>query len=116
MTDDLFGGPSKPAADAPRPKKPPTLYVINANARKATCTGPNCSEVMYWVPGRAFPLSANCAHGLAPNAAPGIAAAWRAENPGYVKLLEPGDGLGISHYENCPDAALFSGRRRKGGL
>lgn len=103
--DDLFGSaPTPPPTPAPVKKpKPPTLYPIPAISRRARCTGQKCDAVVWWVEGRRFPISASVAHGgFSPGAPiPEL----------YSKLLDPGDGLGISHFVDCPDAKTFSHRK-----
>lgn len=89
MTEDLFAG-DVPATPPPPPKKAPKLYPIFSNARKATCRGATCGQIVYWDSRYTFPVSADCPDGKHPTATE--------------------DGVGVSHFSNCCDVADFTRR------
>lgn len=93
MHDDLFG--TTPPAPA---KKTPKLYPIPAdNYRLARCSG--CDASVYWVKGTRFPISTDCEGGRRP---------W----PETGDSNASHDGVGVSHFTNCPNVDQFSGRNR----
>lgn len=95
MTEDLFADHGSTKPPEPTAKKAPKLYPIYADARRATCTGKTCGQTVYWDARYKFPVSADCDGGVHP--APGA------------------DGVGVSHFSNCPDVRSFSGRGKRGG-
>jgi hypothetical protein len=110
IMDDLFGStptPPAPEQSAKKAPKPPTLYPIPANSRREHCKGEHCGMLVYWVEGRKFPISADIDRGFHPNTDAPIPKELAA-------LLQPGDGLGVSHFVNCPDAKTFSHRKKDG--
>lgn len=93
MSDDLFGGAEPSNPPAPK-KKAPKLYPIFRGARRGTCSGKTCAAPVYWDARYKFPVSADCEGGTHPT--------------------ETEDGVGCSHFANCPDVASFNRRGNNG--
>lgn len=99
---DMFGAPPKVTHD---PKaKAPQFYVVPSRARAVECRGEDCTALVYWVPGIPCPVSCDVDGGRHPDAV---------EDPATGRMQE-GDGRGVSHFINCPNASDFSRGSRKG--
>lgn len=86
--------------------KAPTMYVIPAGTKSVPCRGPTCHARIYFVRtpnGRIVPVSVD---------------GEGCKRPSETKDADQGDllggptlvydGLGVSHFTDCPDADSFS--------
>jgi hypothetical protein len=88
----------------------PRWFKVPAGARSGTCSGLHCSATIYWIlhprTGRPHPIQCDLPGGARPSTCP--EGAVQGSLFGSAEAgEEPRGGRGISHFEDCPDAARF---------
>jgi hypothetical protein len=84
----------------------PTVYVVPAGTRAAKCRGPNCAKPIYFVRnslGGMTPIDCDVPGGKRPSEHKDTK-----QLDAFSGSVEVYDGNGISHFNTCVDAGLFT--------
>ena len=87
------------------------FITVPAGAKVTRCNGPNCGALIYFVRsphGRPTPVDCDVEGGKRPSETKD-----KDQGDIFGGVAPVYDGRGVSHFLNCPDANLFSGRGRQ---
>jgi hypothetical protein len=90
----------------------PKLFAVPAGSKSTRCNGATCTAEIYFVrndrTGRMMPVHCDVEGGRRPSEK-----VDPAQLDAFGASAQERDGVGVSHFTDCPDANQFSGQSRR---